>query len=177
MIRVIRHLILPNKFAPNNPRYPLLIYLTAVAVQGSDPAASFEVLFKQHNWVNTWRNGIMAMHHFHTAAHEALGIYSGEVTIKFGGEQGITVIDSVGDVIVVPAGVSHKKIASKGTLGVVGAYPAGQEADICMAPLTNVDSALQRVNEVSLPAQDPVHGQYGPLLEHWHLGKTIFSSP
>ena len=167
MIRVISHLIPANKFAPNNPRYPLLIYTKAVVIEKNDPAARFEELFKTNNWINTWRNGILSMHHFHSSAHEVLGIYSGEVTILMGGEQGVLIAVSAGDVIIVPAGVAHKKISVKGVLGVVGAYPMGQEADTCMSPLANVSDAARRVAVVRLPRQDPVYGVGGPLLEHW----------
>ena len=48
----------------------------------------------------------------------------GEVTVLFGGEGGVRVAKA-GDVIVLPAGTGHKKLGSRGSLGIVGAYPEG----------------------------------------------------
>ena len=50
-----------------------------------------------------------------------LGVYEGEVTVRFGGDEGVTLTAKPGDVIVLPAGTLHKKLSSKGRLGFVGA--------------------------------------------------------
>ena len=41
--------------------------------------------FAAHGWSNAWRDGIFGYHHFHSIAHEVLGIASGEVRVMFGG--------------------------------------------------------------------------------------------
>ncbi len=106
-------------------------------------------------------------HHYHGNAHEALGIYSGEVTVLFGGEEGIEVTARPGDVIVLPAGTGHKRIAARGALGVVGAYPEGQHPETSMPPLASARRGAGAVARVPLPAADPVLGAAGPLLDHW----------
>ena len=106
-------------------------------------------------------------HHYHSSAHEALGVYSGEVTVRFGGEHGVDVVACPGDVVVLPAGTGHKKLSSRGPLGVVGAYPAGQDPDTRTLLLVGSRRDVEAVARVPLPAGDPVFGAQGPLLEHW----------
>jgi uncharacterized protein YjlB len=161
-VKVVAHLLAPDGGIPNHPRWPLLIYPNAVAISGEDPALAFEALFARHRWPPAWRNGVFPFHHYHSNGHEALGIYSGEVTVQFGGDAGVAVTAKPGDVIVLPAGTGHKKLASRGTLGVVGAYPEGTHPDTCRPGFTHVI-----IESVPLPACDPVHGPRGPLFAHW----------
>jgi uncharacterized protein YjlB len=128
-VNVIAHLLAPGAAIPNHPTWPLLIYPSAV--KSATPEA-FEELFTRNQWPAAWRDGVHPFHHFHSNGHEALGVYSGEVTVQFGGNAGVTVTAKPGDVIVLPAGTGHKKLSSKGSLGVVGAYPAGQHPDTCL---------------------------------------------
>jgi len=167
--RVVAHLLAPDGAVPNHPRWPLLVYPGAVAISGSDPAAAFERLFDRNRWPAAWRNGVFPFHHFHTTAHEALGVYSGEVTVQFGGDRGIAITARPGDVIVLPAGTGHKKLASRGELGVVGAYPAGQHPDTNTPLLASARRASEAVARVPLPARDPVLGADGPLFEYWKV--------
>jgi uncharacterized protein YjlB len=76
----------------------------------------------------------------------------------------VTVTANPGDVIVLPAGTGHKKLSSRGDLGVVGAYPEGQHPDTCR---TFSKNHLQAIARVPLPACDPVHGPGGPLFTYW----------
>jgi uncharacterized protein YjlB len=101
--------------------------------------------------------------------HEALGVYSGEVTVQFGGDAGVTVTARPGDVIVLPAGTGHKKLSVRGSLGVVGAYPEGQHPDTCVPPLARFKTTAQAVARVPLPECDPVYGLGGPLFDYWKL--------
>ena len=158
-MNVIAHLLAPDGGIPNHPRWPLLVYPQALP----DPSAeAFEALFSAHRWPPAWRNGVHPFHHFHSNGHEALGIYSGEVTVQFGGDAGVAITAKSGDVIVLPAGTGHKKLASRGILGVVGAYPAGSHPDTCRPGGTRFE-----VESVPLPACDPVYGPGGPLFRHW----------
>jgi len=168
-MRLLTHALAPSGPIPNHPRWPLLVYNGAVALSGlkagSDPAAAFEALFTRNRWPAAWRNGVHPFHHYHADGHEALGIYSGEVTVQFGGEQGVTLTARPGDVIVLPAGTGHKKLSSKGSLGVVGAYPEGSHPDLWRKAFT--EEILATIAAVPLPACDPVLGPGGPLFEHW----------
>jgi uncharacterized protein YjlB len=163
--RVIAHHIAANGAVPNHPRWPLLLYPGAAAA--ADLAAAFEQLFDGNAWPAAWRNGIYPFHHFHCNAHEALGVYSGEVTAQFGGDDGIVLTARPGDVIVLPAGTGHKKLSSRGALGIVGAYPAGQHADLCTPLLSKPRQNAAAVARVALPPCDPVYGARGPLFAYW----------
>ncbi len=167
-VEVVAHAIAPTPEIPNNLQCPLLVYPQVVPEPGADLAAHFEQLFTENGWPGAWRNGIYSFHHYHSTAHEVLGIYRGYVTVQFGGEQGIEVKASIGDVIVVPAGIAHKRVSSRGFLGVVGAYPDGQTPDLCRAGEIDSATAQRRVVSVPLPEQDPVCGGRGPLFEHWN---------
>jgi uncharacterized protein YjlB len=166
-MEVVAHLLAPDGGIPNHPRWPLLLYNGAVALSGSDPAAIFEDLFGRNRWPAAWRNGVFPFHHYHADSHEALGIYSGEVTVQFGGDNGVTLHARPGDVIVLPAGTGHKKLDSRGALGVVGAYPEGSRPSTTMPPLLRGAKSLPKIERVPLPACDPVHGAGGPLFRHW----------
>lgn len=165
--RVVAHLLPADGGIPNHPRWPLLVYPGAVALSGKDPAAIFEALFNRNRWPAAWRNGVHPFHHYHSNAHEALGVYAGEVTVRLGGDGGIELTARPGDVIVLPAGTGHKKLSSRGSLGIVGAYPAGQDPDHCTPLITNQARSAEKVARVPLPACDPVFGDAGPLFEHW----------
>ena len=158
-MKVLAHLLPSAGDIPNHPRWPLLIYPHAV-----EPAAAeaFEELFTRNRWPAAWRNGVFPFHHFHSNAHEVLGVYEGEVTVQFGGARGLIATARPGDVIVLPAGTGHKRVTSRGALGVVGAYPQGSKPDTCTRK-----TALETIVEVPLPACDPVFGAGGPLFEHW----------
>lgn len=164
-MKLVAHLLAANGAIPNHPRWPLLIYPGAVTLAGPDPASLFEALFTRNRWPAAWRNGVHPFHHYHADGHEALGIYSGEVTVQFGGEGGITLTATPGDVIVLPAGTGHKKLSSKGALGVVGAYPEGSHPSMSRKAFSK--ETLSTVAAVALPACDPVAGPDGPLFEHW----------
>jgi uncharacterized protein YjlB len=165
--RVIAQHLAPSGGIPNHPRWPLLVYPNAVAIGGADPAAAFEALFDRNGWPAAWRNGIHPFHHFHCRAHEALGVYSGEATVQLGGEDGIVFTAQPGDVIVLPAGTGHRKLSSRGVLGIVGAYPAGQHPDMCTPRVSDLARRIAAVARVPAAPRDPVCGDDGPLIHHW----------
>ena len=108
---------------PNSP-LPLVVYRGALPAAG-DRAGYCEALFAKNGWPDAWRNGIYAHHHYHSTAHEVLGIAQGEARVRLGGDNGRTVELDAGDVVVIPAGVAHKREAASADLLVIGAYPAG----------------------------------------------------
>lgn len=151
---------------PNN-LLPLIVYRRAIDPGTRDPAAAFEALFRRHGWGGSWRNGIFPFHHYHSTAHEVLGIAAGEAEVRFGGEQGQTLAVHAGDAVLIPAGVGHKRLSATPDLLVVGAYPAGQHADLMREGVEDKAGIRSRVKAVPLPGADPVAGDDGPIAEHW----------
>ena len=105
-----------------NSRLPVLIYRGVLATPN---AAAFEEMFETNGWSSAWRNGLYGVHHYHSTAHEVLGIYEGRVTARLGGERGVSVTLLAGDVAVIPAGVAHKNDGASADFRVVGAYRVG----------------------------------------------------
>lgn len=149
---------------PNNPR-PLLLYVGAVP---ADPAA-IESLFTTNDWPGAWRNGVYPYHHYHSTAHEALGVYGGSATVQFGGPDGSAVTIRAGDVAVIPAGVAHKCLESSADFRIVGAYPRGQSWDMCYGKAGERPAADRNIAVVPTPQKDPVLGDGGALLRLWQL--------
>jgi uncharacterized protein YjlB len=150
---------------PNNT-LPLVIYRGALPDTG-DRAAICEDMFARNGWPDSWRNGIHPYHHYHSTAHEVLGIARGNARVRLGGENGKTVELRAGDVVVIPAGVAHKREAASADLLVIGSYPRGQSPDIRRAEPDRHGRAAATVAAVKLPASDPVTGAAAPLLECW----------
>ena len=149
---------------PNNS-LPVLIYRKAVTAL--DPAEYFKSRFEENAWAGVWEDSIFDYNHFHSNAHEALGIASGKGRVLLGGEQGQSFDLEGGDMLILPAGTGHKLITASGDFTVVGAYPAGQEAyDICKDMKEDPDIP-GRIEKVALPELDPLYGRSGPLRHHW----------
>jgi uncharacterized protein YjlB len=151
---------------PNNPALPVIIHHDVAQIV-DDPSAC-ERLFGSNGWGGSWRDGIFPFHHFHSNAHEVLGIISGEARVTLGGPGGQTLSVRAGDVLILPAGTGHKRESSGAGLLVIGAYPAGQENyDLRRGDRAELDEAKRNIDAVALPEADPVAGVDGPLLSTW----------
>ncbi|MBV9654175.1 MAG: cupin [Acetobacteraceae bacterium] len=147
---------------PNSP-LPLLLYREALPPD----AAAMEACFRDNGWSNGWRNGIFRYHHFHSIAHEVLGIAAGVVDVAFGGRGGVSVRLSAGDVVVIPAGVGHCNEGQTADLLIVGAYPGGGHYDLCRDDPSQRKRVLANIAAVPVPQTDPVHGAKGALRRLW----------
>jgi uncharacterized protein YjlB len=146
-----------------NSSLPLLVYRGALP---ADPA-TMERRFAAHGWSGGWRDGIFPFHHFHSTAHEVLGIAAGSAEVRFGGPQGRTVAVQAGDVVVIPAGVAHCRERASSDLLVVGAYPGGTDYDTRRGDPGEHAEVLRNIARVGRPEQDPVQGGEGALLRLW----------
>lgn len=148
-----------------NSRLPVLVYHGVEAV-AAGPAAG-EGLFARHHWGGSWRNGILGFHHFHSTAHETLGVVAGTAAVILGGPNGRRFDVGPGDVLVVPAGTGHCNAGSSADLLVIGAYPRGQHWDLRRGDPAEHDEVLANIARVPLPEADPALGPDGPLVELW----------
>ena len=148
---------------PNSP-LPLLVYRDAVP---SD-ASAIETCFARHRWPPAWRDGVFPFHHFHSNAHEVLGVARGWVKVRFGGPDGQTVQVQAGDVAVLPAGLSHCNEGQSPDLLIVGAYPAnGPGPDTHRGEPEEHGAVLRNVAATPCPDSDPVQGPEGALRRLW----------
>ncbi len=146
---------------PNNQRLPLMLWRRVVDPGDRDPAARLEAIFARHGWVPAWRDGIYPFPHYHSTAHEVLGIARGCVRVRLGGARGVELVVEAGDVVFLPAGVGHQRLEPAPDLLVVGAYPPGQRPDLRRGLHEERVSALARIAALPDPP-DPVRG--GPLV-------------
>ena len=86
---------------------------------------------------------------------------------QFGGPDGQIVTAEAGDVIIIPAGVSHKNIDQSANFRCAGAYPKGQSPDMKYGKRGERPKADEHIKKVSLPKTDPVFGEEGPLVQLW----------
>ena len=166
--KTIHRLIKDDGTFPNNEGLPLLAYQGVLKLPTGDPARGVEELFEAHNWGDSWRNGVFGYHHYHSTAHEVLGVYSGNARVQLGGSKGPEFEVRRGDVIVIPAGVAHKNLGSSLDFRLVGAYPAGQRPDMNYGKDNERPQADRNIADVALPNLDPVFGDAGPLVKLWH---------
>jgi uncharacterized protein YjlB len=152
---------------PNNV-LPLIHYRTPIVLDPDyDPAAIIERVFASNRWRHSWRDGIYRYNHFHTRTHEVLGIARGTVDVQFGGAHGARLGLKCGDVVVIPAGVGHRRRKASTDLLVVGAYPDFGPYDEPRPAEIDIDKARRSVAAVKTPFTDPVYGKTGALLKLW----------
>ncbi len=166
-MKIFQFLIKKNGFFPNNTALPVLLYKGALHLPEKGSEELVKELFDQNGWGNSWTDGIYSYHHYHSITHEVLGVINGTCSIMLGGEKGIKQKIERGDVLVLPAGVSHKNIESSDDFTCVGAYPKGADYDINYGKEEELPKAEENIRKVPLPDTDPVFGKDGPVLEHW----------
>lgn len=143
---------------PNNSRLPLIVYRGALDAESDDGERRFKELFKANGWGGSWVDSIYPFHHYHSTAHEVLGIARGSVRVQFGGRGGPTVEVQAGDAVFIPAGVGHCRVSREAGLSVVGAYPEGQDWDLRREGETDKEAIRRAIDHLPLPERDPVMG-------------------
>ncbi|WP_419874753.1 cupin domain-containing protein [Candidatus Pristimantibacillus sp. PTI5] len=161
--KVITYYFADDGRIPNHPSLPLILYPGAL----KEKSDRIESIFNENNWRNSWTNGVFDYHHYHSNAHEVLGVQSGSATLQAGGEQGTALSVQAGDVIVLPAGTGHKRLNASPDFKVVGAYPNGMNYNLRRGEIGERPQALEEIGKVPLPETDPVYGTEGPLIELW----------
>jgi uncharacterized protein YjlB len=150
-----------------NSALPLLVYRQAFTLGSSDLASTIEQHFAGNDWTGSWRAGVFPFHHYHSTTHEVRAVYRGTATLQFGGEKGRKFGVKPGDVVVIPAGVGHKRIDSSLDFSVIGAYPGGRSWDLLRGRPGERPRADRNIAAVPLPDNDPIAGPGGPLRQIW----------
>lgn len=157
-----------NGLFPNNSELPVLIYKNIFNFSGSNPASTVETIFAKNSWGGSWRNGIYNYHHYHSTAHEALGVYAGWAEVQLGGPGNKPIHIEKGDLVVLPAGTAHKCIEKSDEFAVVGAYPDNQNWDMNYGKENETEKVKKNIAKVPLPKNDPVFGEKGKLFSYWN---------
>ena len=154
---------------PNHPRWPLLLYPRALDPETlARSETAFDELFAKNDWIVRFRAGIYSFIHYHSNAHEVLGVARGHATVQFGGEAGQAVGVQVGDAVLLPAGTGHQLISGSADLLVVGAYPPGPDRDLMRAGEVDRNGVRARIASVAKPNTDPIRGRDGPMIGVWN---------
>jgi len=148
-----------------NSRLPVLLYRAVLPPHTADKANAFCKNFRAAGWSGVWTDTIYDYTHFHSNAHEVLGIAEGKVTLRLGGAEGSLVRLKAGDMLVLPAGVGHRRVGGDHGLKVIGAYPRGQSH-------FDMKREGHTMPRVRLPLTDPFYGADGPLIRSWLPRKT-----
>lgn len=152
---------------PNSP-LPLLLLKQALP-RDARSAEKAEQLLRNAGWTGTWTYTVFPFWHFHSKGHEVLACVAGEALIGFGGNGGVKLQMSVGDAVVIPAGVGHKRIDGTVDFQVAGAYPPGQEGDIVRPGELDTKAIGEAIAALPLPQTDPLTGESPGALVAWHL--------
>lgn len=163
------YLLAEGAEVPNNPDLPVLIYRKVSLLQGEELAAQFEKIFRSNGWPPAWRYFIYDFAHYHSTAHEVIGVFAGRSLVKLGADKALETWLEAGDVIVIPAGVSHESLQRTTDFCGVGAYPMGQKSDSIRPSVSGKPMAAARIEKLSKPAADPLFGKSGPLQLRWAI--------
>ncbi|MGY3439683.1 MULTISPECIES: hypothetical protein [unclassified Marinovum] len=148
----------PNGRVPNS-RFPLLIHRGGVPGGGAE---ALRTRFQANGWFNNWQYpGIYLYHHFHSTSHECLGVAAGWMELELFGAGGTRVRVAAGDVVVLPAGVSHAMVGQSEDVLVVGGYPEGRDWDNIQEAFVSAEdfrAAAKLIMSLPIPAADPVTG-------------------
>jgi uncharacterized protein YjlB len=155
----------PHAWVPNNRCLPVIVYRHAFDAATRDLGAQIDRRFAERGWPVQWHDGVFDYHHFHSTAHEVLGVIAGSAELIVGGPGGRTLRIVGGDVLLLPAGTGHCLATRDDAFQVAGGYPHGQQWDIRRDALT--PGELRLMEALPFPACDPVYGERGPLIEHW----------
>jgi len=134
----------------------VLIYRSVEGGEEEQIAEAFERRFAEHGWPPKSRDTIFDYHHYHSTAHEALGVARGRASLMLGGPGALIVSVKTGDALVLPVGTGHCLIEASEDFLVAGAYPEGQVWDICQDSPSK--AALERIQTMEATKQDPVSG-------------------
>ncbi|CAO1632163.1 unnamed protein product [Parajaminaea phylloscopi] len=129
---------------------------------------------RQQGWDPQWTFPMYREAHFHSTTHELLCIVRGSATLQLGGTDGggggddgdgagvadqsnapslavVVVVDvAIGDVLLLPAGYSHRALQDADGFTMIGSYPSGQVEswDMCYPDRSQLPRASERIKQL-----------------------------
>ncbi|KAM6484352.1 RmlC-like cupin domain-containing protein [Trichoderma sp. SZMC 28011] len=170
-LRISKHQIPAHDLIPNSSLQskPLIIYHSAFSPAQASPDQIESHLIRIGVVTPQWRYTMYNTTHFHSTTHEVLCVTAGRAKLCFGGECNPGRIEPVvkrGDVIIVPAGVSHRLLEDKDRdpFLMVGSYPNGNNWDMCYGK-HGEESMINNIKNLPWFSKDPIYGDEGPVLD------------
>ncbi|KAF6831222.1 hypothetical protein CPLU01_06920 [Colletotrichum plurivorum] len=167
-LRVSKHLIPAYNLLPNTSiqHKPLMIYHSAIP--STTTASAVEAHLTSVGVVEPqWRYTMYSTNHYHSTTHEVLCISRSRARLCLGGEENEGRIEPVverGDVIILPAGVSHRLLEDiEGGVEMIGSYPKGCHWDMCYGK-HGEESKVAGISELEWFVEDPIYGVDGPAV-------------
>jgi uncharacterized protein YjlB len=152
-----------------NSSLPLILYRYALPPTLRSRSGC-QSLFARNQWSGNWVDGIFDYWHFHVTGHEVLGCVAGSALVGFGGDGGVQVEFRAGDVVVIPAGVGHKRLSEKHdgfhVVGLSAGAERGESRGRARFPSRMLGRAIASLQP---PRADPVQGEQGVLLAAWNI--------
>lgn len=151
----------PGERIPNS-RFPLLVHRNAIPEGGIEAVTT---RFRTNGWSNNWHYpGVYTYAHFHSTTHECLGCARGWIDFKLSiGPEGWTQLRvNAGDVILMPAGISHEDVGHSDDNIMCGGYPDGRDWDNVQPEFLSQElyqQACKRIMMLPIPDRDPVTGE------------------
>ncbi|WEW56667.1 hypothetical protein PRK78_002115 [Emydomyces testavorans] len=166
-VQVTQRQIQPWERIPNTSiqSKPLFIYHSAFNGSASDVSSHLEkVGVVKPQWIYS----MYPTSHFHSNTHEVLSVVAGKAKLCFGHEKNPDRFEptvSKGDVIIIPAGVSHRLLQDlDGQFNMVGSYPPGKNWDMCYGK-EGEEEKVRNISSLAWFTKDPLYGDQGPVLE------------
>lgn len=137
-------------------------------VGSSQAADQIERVIRENDWYLDWIDSVYRKTHYHSTAHEVLVIFKGKATLQLGGRKSLNVRPvEPGDIVVIPAGVGHKRIDSTDDFTVFGLYPRDQTWDLQWGYKKNYQDSIVRIEKLITPEKDPFYGKEEGLKRYW----------
>ena len=114
-MRRVRKIYFGKAAGVPNSMLPVLLYRSVLPLHTAGKADTFRERFRSTGWVGIWADTVYDHTHFHSNAHEVLGIAEGKVTLRLGGDRGPHFRLKAGDMLVLPASIAIG--AWEGTMG------------------------------------------------------------
>ena len=153
--------------------------LPLIVAPGAVPAPSareVHALLTRNGWQGAWTYTIYDFWHFHVTGYEVLVCIAGTARIGFGGPLGAAILMTPGDVVIVLAGVGHRRLSATEDFAVVGAYPPGQDGTVTRAGQTDL-AAAEAVGRLPVPRIDPLSGERPGRLAVWLPDAALLDRP
>lgn len=158
---------------PNNI-LPVVLYRKALTIPMSEFLLYMylKLIFYENGWTRNWRGGIFNFNHYHSNAHEVLGVCSGKTSLLLGGEDGTEINIEKGDVLVIPAGVAHKNLGRENNVSCIGGYFEGITYDMNYGNQNERPGTDLNIASLPIPDTDPLYGRNDGIVTLWQ--KSLF---